>query len=196
MNKRFSEANLSGQDSWTSSIKIHSDLLAIKDIVYGPCGFECSQPQIEAQNAEYGAYVFQLNALSIRFRVAKITPTKVGQFVTLWERIGDGPIQPYDIFDPVDLFVISTRKGNSFGQFVFPKSVLCDRDIVSKNGKGGKRAIRIYPPWDKPISRQAKKTQAWQLEYFLETIEDIPIDCTRAQMLYSLDRYKNSHQLD
>lgn len=156
-NRDFSEANLSGQNPWTSSGTIHSDLLATKDLVYSPCRFECSQPLIEAQNAEYGAYVFKLNTLSIRFRIAKITPTKVGQFVTLWERIEDGSIQPYDVSDPIDLFVISTRKGNNFGQFVFPKAVLCDQNIVSSKGKGGKRAIRIYPPWDKPTSRQAQK---------------------------------------
>ncbi|MED3090108.1 MepB family protein [Bacillus toyonensis] len=186
-NRGFSDTDLNGQNSWVSSVTIHSDLLVTKDLVYNPCRFECSQPRIEAQNAEYGAYVFNLDALPIRFRVAKITPTKVGQFVTLWERMGDGPIQPYDISDPVDLFVISTRKGNNFGQFVFPKAVLCNRDIVSNNGKGGKRAIRVYPPWDKPTSRQAQKTQIWQLEYFLEIPVNTPIDCVRAQMLYSLN---------
>ncbi|WP_283749343.1 MepB family protein [Bacillus cereus] len=187
-NRDFSVAEISGQNSWASSFTIHSDLLATKDFVYSPCRFECSQPRRETQNAEYGAYIFNLSALSIRFRVAKITPTKVGQFVTLWERIWDGPIQPYDISDPVDLFVISTRDGNNFGQFVFPKAVRCDQDIVSNKGKGGKRAIRVYPPWDKPTSRQAQKTQIWQLEYFLEIPVNRPIDCARAQMLYSLNR--------
>ncbi|MDM5187438.1 MepB family protein [Bacillus sp. DX4.1] len=187
-NRDSSEANFSDQNPWTSSGTIHSDLLATKDLVYSPCRFECSQPLIEAQNAEYGAYVFKLNTLSIRFRIAKITPTKVGQFVTLWERIEDGSIQPYDVSDPIDLFVISTRKGNNFGQFVFPKAVLCDQNIVSSKGKGGKRAIRIYPPWDKPTSRQAQKTQIWQLEYFLEIPVNMPIDCDRVQMLYSLNQ--------
>ncbi|PDY86783.1 MepB family protein [Bacillus toyonensis] len=187
-NLDFSDADISRQNSWASSVTIHRDLLATKDLVYSLCRFECSQPRIETQNAEYGAYVFNLNALSIRFRVAKITPTKVGQFVTLWERSGDGPIQPYDISDSVDLFVISTREGNNFGQFVFPKAVLCNQDIVSNKGKCGKRAIRVYPPWDKTTSRQAQKTQAWQLEYFLEIPVNRPIDCVRAQMLYSLSR--------
>ncbi|MCE5173737.1 MepB family protein [Paenibacillus profundus] len=183
-NREFSKACPSDQNFWTSSDTIHSDLLATKDLVYNPCRFDCSRPLLEAQNAEYGAYVFNLNALSIRFRVARITPTKVGQFVTLWERIGDGPIQPYDVSDPVDFFVISTRKGSNFGQFIFPKVVLCEQDIVSNKGKGGKRAIRVYPPWDNPTSRQAQKTQIWQLEYFLEIPVNIPIDFVRAQMLY------------
>jgi len=176
------------ENPWTSSITIHSDLLATKDLIYNPCGFECFQPLIEAQNAEYGAYVYQVNTLTVRFRVAKITPTKVGQFVTLWERSEAGPIQPYDLSDPVDLFVISAREGDNFGQFVFPKAVLCEYDIVSKNRQGGKRAIRIYPPWAKPTSRQAQKTQAWQLDYFLEIPANEPIDCERVQMLYGLKR--------
>jgi hypothetical protein len=187
-NRDLLEADLSGQNSWASSETIHSDLLATRELVFSPCRFEFSQPLIEAQNAEYGAYIFKLNTLTVRFRVAKITPTKVGQFVTLWERIGDGAIQPYDISDPVDLFVISTRKGNNFGQFVFPKAVLCDQNIISNKGKGGKRAIRVYPPWDKPTSRQAQKTQKWQLKYFIEIPINTPIDCARVQMLYSPDQ--------
>jgi hypothetical protein len=183
-NQDSSEACTNNQNSWTSTDNIHSDLIATKDHVYNPCRFDCSQPLIETQNAEYGSYIFNLNALSIRFRAAKITPTKVGQFVTLWERIGNGPIQPYDISDPADFFVISTRNGNNFGQFIFPKANLLDHDIVSNNGKGGKRAIRVYPPWDKPTSRQAQKTQKWQMEYFLEIPVNTPIDCARAQMLY------------
>ncbi|KTD87318.1 MepB family protein [Paenibacillus etheri] len=163
---------------------IHSDLLATQELVYNPCNLNYSEPIHEPHNAEYGAYMFNLNALSIRFRVAKITPTKIGQFLTLWERIGDGPIQPYDISDPADLFVISTRNENHFGQFVFPKAALGDQDILSNKGEGGKRAIRVYPPWDNPTSRQAQKTQKWQLEYFLEIPTDKPLDFLRAQMLY------------
>jgi hypothetical protein len=184
-NNNLSEACSNDQNSWISSDIIHSDLLATKDLVYNVCGFDCSQPLLEAQNAEYGAYLFHLNSLSIRFRVAKITPTKVGQFVTLWHRIGDGSIQPYDISDPVDFYVISTRNGNNFGQFVFPKQVLFNQNIVSNQGEGGKRAIRVYPPWDKTTSQQAQKTQKWQLDYFLDSPINERIDSDRARLLYS-----------
>ncbi|EKD72557.1 MAG: hypothetical protein ACD_45C00643G0006, partial [uncultured bacterium] len=61
----------------------------------------------------------------------KITPTKVGQFVTLWKRINNGPIQPYDVSDPVDFFIVSARKDDCFGQFIFPKSVLRDQAVLS-----------------------------------------------------------------
>jgi hypothetical protein len=40
------------------------------------------------------------------------------------------------------------------------------KNYVSKDGKGGKRAMRIYPPWDITDNRQAKKTQAWAVDVF------------------------------
>ena len=73
------------------------NLLDIKNRLYNPCGFVCSQPEMEPESTEYDACTFMLNDFSIRLRVAKITPTKIGQFVTLWKRVDNGPIQPYDI---------------------------------------------------------------------------------------------------
>ena len=163
-----------------------NDLLATQSLVYIPCGFDYSSPLIEEESSEYGACTFTLNSLSIRFRVAKITPIKIGQFVTLWKRIGKSPIQPFDLSDPIDFFVISVKQENFLGQFVFPKLMLYEKGTVSKNGKGGKRAIRVYPPWDNVISSQAKKTQKWQLEYFLEIPQNLPIDILKVRMLYGL----------
>lgn len=183
-----SDVHRSDHNDWHSTDSIHHDLMSIKDLVYDSCHFKCSQPLMEAESMEYGAYTFQLNGFSIRFRVAKTTPTKPGQFVTLWKRIEGGPIQPYDISDPVDFFVISTRKDNHFGQFIFPKSVLCKHDVISNKGKGGKRAIRIYPPWEKNLNRQAQKTQQWQIKYFLDISQNRPIDSCHTQMLYSFLR--------
>ena len=163
---------------------IHRDLLATNELLYRHCGFHYTQPQLEEQNAEYGAYLFHLNAWLIRYRVAKVTPTKEGQFVTIWHRNEMGISQPYDESESVDYYVISTRKGDHFGQFVFPKASLVSRKVLSVNGIGGKRAIRVYPAWDNPTSKQAKKTQEWQLEYFMDIPVDRPIDQNRAAMLY------------
>ena len=165
-------------------LAIHQELNEVQHRVYDTLGFQYSQPVIEAESSEYGACGFELNRLSVKFRIAKITPTKVGQFVTLWKRIEKGPIQPYDNSDSVDYFIINTRKGDLLGQFVFPKSVLCQQDVFSINGIGGKRAIRVYPPWDVAVNRQAQKTQKWQLEYFLEIPKNTEIDVTRAKLLY------------
>lgn len=164
---------------------LHHDLVAIKELVFDPCKLNCTQLIAEKQNAEYGAYFISLNELSVRFRVAKITPTKVGHFVTLWERIGIGPTQPYDIAEAVDFYVISTREGNNFGHFIFPKAEMFKQNILSQEGKGGKRGIRVYPIWSETTSPQARKTQKWQLNYFLEIPEDGRIDFERARMLFA-----------
>ncbi|WP_328425704.1 MepB family protein [Streptomyces sp. NBC_00443] len=161
-----------------------SDLAAAKEFVYDPCGFACSQPVPEPEGAEYAAHAFTLDGLSVRFRAARTTPTKVGQFVTVWKRSPGGPIQPFDVTDPVDLFVISCRDGEHFGQFVFPLDALRRRGVVSVDGSGGKRAFRVYPPWVTPTNRQATSTQAWQLDYFLHLDQDGPVDAARARKLY------------
>jgi len=154
-------------------------------LLYNPSKFQYTSPQTESENFAYAASTFELNSREIRFRIAKTTPTKVGQFVTLWKRIKNGPIQPFDMSDKVELFVINVRKGNLFGQFVFPKSILCEKGIVSNENNGGKRAIRVYPPWELDLNQQAHKTQKWQLEYFLEIPQTKSVDFVRAKRLYS-----------
>jgi len=152
--------------------------------VYDPSGFACSLPEPDPENAEYAAYTFTLDDRSVRFRVAKTTSTKVGQFVTVWKRSEEGPIRPFDADDGVDLFVISSRADDGFGQFVFPREVLCERNIVSCNGSGGKRGFRVYPPWVTTTNRQARSTQAWQVNYFFNLGQDGLADLTLAHALY------------
>ncbi|WP_395370825.1 MepB family protein [Streptomyces tubercidicus] len=172
-------------ETWSDGESLHAELLAAKASVYDPCGFTCSRPVPEVESAEYAAHEFTLDGSSVRFRVAKTTPTKVGQFVTVWKRSPGGPIAPFDSEDPVDLFVISTRQGDHFGHFVFSREVLRARNIVSRNGSGGKRAFRIYPPWVETTNRQARTAQAWQLDHFLHIPEDgRPLDSARAQKLH------------
>lgn len=148
--------------------KPNPDLIEAQKYVYEPLGWKCEKIKQEAESQEYGACTFEMNNKSIIFRVAKITPTKVGQFVTIWKRIGSGPTMPYDIQDPFDFMVINVRSKDHWGQFVFPKAVLADKGIISKNGVGGKRGIRVYPAWDITDNPQAQKTQRWQLQYFFE----------------------------
>lgn len=158
---------------------IHSDFLAAQKLSYEPLGFTCEAIMQEKESQEYAACTFEMNNKIIKFRVAKITPTKVGQFVTAWKRIGTGPIMPYDMNDSFDLLVVSVRDGKHFGQFIFPKEVLWQRGFVSKDGEGGKRAMRVYPPWDITDSPQAKKTQLWQLLYYVEIQPNIDISKIR-----------------
>ncbi len=163
---------------------IHSDFFAIQKLVYEPQGWVCKNVQAELESQEYGACTFDMNNRYIMFRVGKITPTKVGQFVTLWKRIGKGPIMPYDVSDPFDLVVIAVRNKDKFGQFVFSKDILLAKGIISKDGRGGKRALRLYPAWDVADNPQAKRTQAWQLNYFFEIKPDSPVDNVMLDRLF------------
>ncbi|WP_327416019.1 MepB family protein [Streptomyces sp. NBC_01233] len=170
--------------SWAGAGAVHEDLLVAKALVYDRCGFTCSRPVAEAESAEYGAYEFTLDGLRVTFRAARTTPTKAGQFVTVWKRSDAGPIRPFDVGDPVDLVVVSARDGDRFGQFVFPRDVLRARGILSVNGAGGKRAFRVYPPWVAVESRQARGTQAWQAACFLDVGTGTAIDLARARALH------------
>ena len=161
----------------------NSDLVTAQKLAYEPNGLIVKNLIAEKESQEYGACRFEINNWRIIFRVAKITPTKVGQFVTLWKRIGTGPILPYDISDSLDLFMVSVKSGKSLGQFIFPKELLLQKGFVSTNGKGGRRAMRVYPPWDITDNAQAKKTQAWQLLYFVEI--QPTADCTKMRQLLS-----------
>ncbi len=151
-----------------NAFDIHPDLIEIQKLVYEPAGLVFKNLVKDTESQDYAACTFALDKKIIKFRVAKITPTKIGQFVTFYKRSSSGPIEPYDLSDQFDLLVVSVRDGEKFGQFVFPKNVLYEKDILSKDGVGGKRAMRVYPPWDIVDNLQAKKTQAWQLKYFFE----------------------------
>lgn len=167
----------------------HPDFLRAKNLVYDQCGFDIPFFEVESESKDYGSLEFKLGKQLIKFRVGKITPVKIGQFVTLWKRGKEGIIQPFDLDDPIDLFVISVRDKDQFGQFVFPKRVLYEKGIISKNGKGGKRAIRIYPPWDNPNSKQARKSQKWQSEYFYEIDSERDIDVLRVQRHFQYEKH-------
>ena len=136
----------------------------------------------EKESAVYNACQLQLNDKKALFRTAKTTPTKTGQFVTLWRRTVNGPIAPFAREDNFDFVIVNTTTESHFGQFVFPTATLVDKSIFSTDLKEGKRAFRVYPPWDQTTNKQAQNTQQWQLEYFME----IPFEKTIAEKLYGL----------
>ncbi len=147
-------------------------LQIVKEFVYDKCGFEFSNLKLHVESTEYGACSFELNGKKIQFRVSKITPTKIGQFVTVWKRNSEGVTEPFSISDELDFIIITSKSGDNFGQFIFPKSVLANQGIISSKDKAGKRGIRVYPPWDKVTNKQAQKTQSWQTKYFFAITED------------------------
>lgn len=153
--------------------------------VFEPLGWIVSALRREPESAEYAAWVFEVNGAEVRFRQARTTPAKAGQFVTIWARVPAGPIRPFDMADPVALFIVSVCSGEEAGQFVFSKVELQRQGVVSRDGIGGKRAIRVYPPWDVAPNRHAQRSQAWQSEFFLGFGEAGVPDLARAKALYA-----------
>ena len=144
-------------------------LTYISEMMYEPNNLILNSVHEEKQNAKYGAGTFQISSRTVRFRVANITPSKVGQFVAFWEKDENNKNQPYSYEEAPDLFVITTFKSeHEFGQFIFPKEVMFKQNILRSSSTKGKMAIRVYPSWDSPTSKQAMKTQQWQLPYFVD----------------------------
>lgn len=152
-------------------------------MVYDLCHFDFKNPKLNDESIEYSACTFELDGKKIIHRASKITPTKIGQFVTLWKRNQDGKTQPFDFNDEIDFVIITARNDKHFGQFIFPKKVLADKGIISQNDKPGKLGFRVYPPWDKPNNKQAEKSQNWQTNYFLTINEDVFMDFDLAKKL-------------
>ncbi|OMQ10072.1 MepB family protein [[Flexibacter] sp. ATCC 35103] len=161
------------KNNWNDQKSLPEDLIIAKELVYDCCNFDITEPQPETESTDYNAYHFYLNGKYIYYRTAKITPTKTGQFVTLWKRNKNGIIEPFDFSDAIDFVIISVRKNDLFGQFIFPKNILLEKSIFSTATKEGKRATRVYPPWDETTSKQAQKTQQWQLDYFYAISPDL-----------------------
>jgi hypothetical protein len=136
-------------------------------LVYQPCGFNLTHFRLNRESAEYDACSFDLNGKHVQYRMSKITPSKTGQFVTIWKRNKDRQTEPFDVSDNTHFMVVTSMKGSRRGQFIFPAYVMIEKGIFSQNKKQGKRGIRVYPPWDKTENNQARKTQAWQIKYFL-----------------------------
>ncbi|MEX1191737.1 MAG: MepB family protein [Brumimicrobium sp.] len=142
------------------------NLNQVKTNIYDNIKIDISDFEIERESKEYYACKFKLNGRNTLSRNAKITPKKDGQFVTFWKRNKDGIIEPFNESDRIDFYVVNVRNKNEFGQFVFPKSVLIKKGVISTHKKEGKRAFRVYPCWDEVKSKQAVRTQKWQLNYF------------------------------
>jgi hypothetical protein len=156
----------------------------LREHVFKKCRLKITDTVLDKESTEYHACSFKINNQNAQYRHAKITPTKIGQFVTIWKRSGSGPIQPFDDSDNVEFFIATVKTKTHFGHFVFPKKVLVKRGVFSVKGKGGKRALRIYPPWDKTESPQAKKTQEWQLKFFADIPKDKSINIQKFKTLY------------
>lgn len=136
--------------------------------VFNHLNLKVSNIKEDLESEEYLGYNFDINHLKIKFRRAKVTPKKVGLFVTLWQRNSLGITAPFNHNCDFDFFIIYTKQQENKGFFLFPKSVLIANSILSTPQKEGKRGFRVYPVWDIVQNKQAIKTQAWQVKYFYD----------------------------
>jgi hypothetical protein len=155
---------------------IKNNLSLAKELIYDKQNLNFSLLKIDKESTEYEACTFELNGKTIIHRSAKITPTKIGQFVTIWKRNLKGQTEPFHIEDEFNFIIISAKNQNLFGQFIFTKSILLEKGIITGHKKTGKRGIRVYPPWDATTNKQAQKTQQWQIEYFIDFTNQANID--------------------
>lgn len=158
------------------------NLKEVSKKIYDKCFGKIQDLRLEEQSEIYSACQFTINDKKIICRSSKITPKKNGQFVTFWKRNKIGTTEPYKENDLFDYYVINTRTKNSFGQFVFPKSELIAKGLVTTKREKGKRGFRVYPIWDTTENKQAQKTQQWQLIYFYEI--NASTDLKKVEKLY------------
>ncbi|MBN8860414.1 MAG: MepB family protein [Sphingobacteriales bacterium] len=144
--------------------RVESAILNIK-------GLRISDILSDPECEEYSGCSFQLNKRNIKFRKAKITPKKTGQFVTLWKRNNKKQTEPYSLDDDFDFYMIATEQQQRFGFFLFPKYILGEKQILATNNREGKRGFRVYAGWDSVENKQAEKTKAWQAGYFIDATD-------------------------
>ncbi len=175
----------------TNSNKISSEIQLLNNSIFKACKIELDKVETEKESQEYSAHNFVLNKQKVKFRVAKITPTKTGQFVTIWKRNENGITEPYNVDDEFEFYLIVTRQAERFGVFIFNKTVLSENRILTSKKGEGKRGIRVYPNWSVTENKQAQKTQNWQTEYFVEIGNGIETDLNKVKKLLKIELEKS-----
>ena len=144
------------------------DLQHLQTSVFSKLQLIISQLEPDPECEKYLGHNFQINQINIKFRKAKITPKKVGQFVTLWKRNPESKqTEPFNQEDSFDFYIIACDFAEKSGLFIFPKNILSHKHILTTSSNEGKRGFRVYPDWDSPVNKQATKTQNWQKEFFI-----------------------------
>lgn len=163
------------------------DVMVAIGQVFEPAGLHLTEMVVrEAESAEYGAARFALNGHKVVFRTAKTTPTKLGQFVTIWKRpTPDGDIAPLDSRDGIAFVLVGVSDAMHKGLFVFDQAVLVAKGVFSSAGEGGKRAMRVYPPWVQLTAKAAIVTQRWQCRYFISLDQDGTVDVELLRRLFN-----------
>lgn len=158
----------------------------VDELIFQPLGMKLLNAEEDKESQEYSGCSFILNGLNVKFRTSKITPTKTGQFVTIWKREEKGATVPFDSMDVFDFYLVSASTTNNKGIFIFPKEILLEKGILSHGKKVGKRGIRVYPSWDLTENKQAKATQKWQTDYFIDLSQTAEVYLSKAELLFTI----------
>lgn len=152
-------------------------------LIYSQIGLPVSDLTIDKEYNAYDACSFKLHQKIVIYRTAKITPTKIGQFVSIWKRNEFGVTTPHHMNDNFDFMIINCESGSLNGQFIFSKQILLEKHIISSSLKEGKRGFRVYPPWEAAFNDQARKTQKWQAKYFVDFFNYNELELTKVKAL-------------
>ncbi|WP_052723889.1 MepB family protein [Paenibacillus wulumuqiensis] len=126
--------------------------------------------QIESQNAAYEGMTFEIDTHTFRSRLAKHTPKKKGYFVVFWEKDIDNNNRAYSDKECPDQVIVNVMDHDKQGQFIFPREILLKHGILRSGDQKGKMAMRVYPDWEDELNTAARRTQKWQLLYFINGI--------------------------
>lgn len=151
---------------------MHELIQNIERLLFTILGEKISNLVTDKECEAYSGYDFQVGTVNFKFRMSKVTPKKVGQFVTLWKRNALKETQPFDENDDFDFYIFGSEEYEEKGVFIFPKRVLIDKNILTTISKEGKRGFRLYPSWSKVTNKQAEKSQSWQTKYFINLKSD------------------------
>lgn len=123
---------------------------------------------LSKDNQNYDSCTFTIDNKIIEYRKGHVTPKKIGHFVSFWKRNNEGNCIPKDREDMFTILIINVTKKEELGNnyFIFPKKVLYENNIISKNNTGGKNGFRIYSPSEKTNNKTSEKTRQWQAFYY------------------------------
>uniref|UniRef100_UPI003F57AB48 MepB family protein n=1 Tax=Terribacillus aidingensis TaxID=586416 RepID=UPI003F57AB48 len=156
--------------------------MLIEDIVSNFNQSTITKVITEDHNKDYEGLLIEIENKTYRSRLAKATPKKRGYFVVFWEKDENNKNQPYSFSESPDKVIISIIDNDLRGQFIFPKSKLLEKGILSNETIKGKMAIRVYPSWERDLNNTAAQTQKWQQNFFIDLSNNL--DQERLEDLY------------
>ena len=156
---------------------------------------------------QYDGATFSLNDKKCVYRKGKVTADRPGAFLALWKRphFSSENNKPIPLTkEDIDYLFIHVEEHAVLGQgnlqiekpkigvFVFPTLLLSEKGIIASAKYKGKTGFRVFPPWSgnrgdvatKVFSESGKKTQIWQLPYFVEVNEDGSLDSSKLNQIF------------